>query len=370
MTTKKIVSTLVLIIFVLAALLAGFGCSSDQNGPGNSTDPVNEDKQTIAFLTPVSGLGDQGFADAAFEAAKSATEANGWNFVYMEPRSLAECELYLQEYAKSGDYPLIIAVGFDHHAGIQKYSAEYPDQVFLLHDAEVDAPNVINQVFEKGEMGFVAGAFAAMMQQEKEITIGGTTKPMINTNIVGSIIGQEAPSRTPAVTGFAAGALYMNPETEYINAQTGSFSDQAKAKELALSMYSQGAGTIFHNAGAGALGILEATKSEDRYFIGYSTNQNHLDREHVLASSMRAVDVIMMKDISGFIKEGKYEGGLRPAFGYSDGGLMFVYQEGLEVPSHIDAVIKDIQEKLTNKEIDVPQTWEDTEKYTDTYSGS
>lgn len=355
-----------LIVLIAISVLTGYGCTPSNDITETSKD-LGESKKTVAFLTPTSGLGDQGFSDAAFEAAKAAVEANGWKFEYMEPRTLAECELYLQEYVKSESYPLIIAVGFDHSAGVEKFAKEYPKQMFLLHDAMVDLPNVMSQTFEKDEMGFMAGAFAAMMQQEDEITIAGKTKPMVKTNIVGSIIGKEAPSRTPAVTGYASGALYMNSSTEYINAQTGSFSDQAKAKELALAMYSQGAGTIFHNAGASALGIVEAAISEDRYFIGYSTNQNHLDAEHILGSSTRKVDVIMLRDITNFIQEGKFEGGSRLSFGYSDGGLDFVYQEGLEVPNRIDVIMKELQEMLAKKEIEIAQTWEEVEKYTAAY---
>ena len=50
--------------------------------------------------------------------------------------------------------------------------------------------------------------------------------------------------------GFIAGAKSVNPDVQVISLYTGSFTDQAKGKELGLSLIDQGADVIYAAAGA------------------------------------------------------------------------------------------------------------------------
>src|SRR3546814_9492457 len=91
--------------------------------------------------------------------------------------------------------------------------------------SDVCASDLVRQA----EIGFVAGAAAAMLSK---------------TGAVSYVGGLEIPAIVNTGKEFGKGALYINPKIKYIENYTGDFDDVAKAKEATLAAIAQGADKI------------------------------------------------------------------------------------------------------------------------------
>ena len=91
--------------------------------------------------------------------------------------------------------------------------------------------------------GYLGGFVAAMM------TKSGT---------IGVISGIPVPVIQEYNAGFARGAKRFNPDVKFLTAHAGSFSDIAKAKEIALGLIEQGADVVSAGGNESVLGTLEA----------------------------------------------------------------------------------------------------------------
>ena len=170
-----------------------------------------------------------------------------------------------------------------------------------------------------------------------------------------------------AVTGYAAGVRYIAPNADVQLAEIGSWADQASAKELALTMYNSGINFIFHNAGGSALGALEAAKTAERFMVGFDANQNNLDATHILASSHKNHDDVIDRFFADFVA-GTFHGGENVVNSYANDGLKFTYQEGLEVPDDIAAVMEAVKANLASGELVPPSSEEELAGWNQTLS--
>lgn len=73
--------------------------------------------------------------------------------------------------------------------------------------------------------------------------------------------------------------------------------------------------------------------------------------------------------LTQFVETGELAWGTAEENGYANGGIDFVYQDGLEVPEEVSAAMEAIKEKLKAGEITPPSTWEDVETFTAVYEG-
>lgn len=98
-------------------------------------------------------------------------------------------------------------------------AAENPDRNFAIIDTVVDLPNVRSVTFREQEAAYLMGAAAGL-----------ATK----TNKVGMVVAMDIPLLKKWTGGFQEGLKATNPNAEFLVNYVGSFSDPAKAKELAL----------------------------------------------------------------------------------------------------------------------------------------
>jgi len=62
----------------------------------------------VGMITGTGGLGDKSFNDIAFSGVTRAFTELGVEYDYVEPTSIAEYEGYQRDFAKSGEYGLIV----------------------------------------------------------------------------------------------------------------------------------------------------------------------------------------------------------------------------------------------------------------------
>ena len=358
---------LALSIILILTVLAGCGGqqSTQESGGTEEKDPIR------IGLCLQNTLGDNGIADAQYAALQYAQTKCDFEFDYSELSDINEAENYLREYASSKEYDLIIcATDFTYGDPIANVAPDYPDQKFILWDTtETDFENVASAKFLHQQTGFIAGVFAALMEERGELTINGTTYTWTPNGVFGSLGGQDVPDTYDTLSGFWAGAKFINPDADLLYATVGSWADQAKCKELAISMYEQGAMFTYCNVSAGYYGVVEAAKEMGGLTIGFDREATlEIDADHVVAAALNDNMTALGDIIIDFVQNGTFHGGENTRVGYITGHQSFVYQDGLEVPDDVKAIVDDVISMVSNGEIDVPHTFEEVAAFTQVYS--
>ena len=187
--SKKAISTMaaaviILIILIVAAVAVYF-----------VTRPTAPEAK-VGLIIATGGLGDKSFNDISYAGVKRAKEELGIDFDYVEPAAIAEYEGYQRDFAKTGDYELIICIGFDQLAALNITAREYPNQNFVLVDEIVNETNVASLLFKTNESSFLIGVAAGMLTE---------------TDKVGFVGGMDITLIRDFYTGYKAGAEWANP---------------------------------------------------------------------------------------------------------------------------------------------------------------
>lgn len=324
----------------------------------------------IGVILPIGGLGDNAIADGSYAGITAAQEKLGFEFDYSEPVSEQDREAMILEYTESEEYDLIIAIGTEVTSIIESIQPDYPDQKYLIHDTSGEIENTACEYFSKQELGFVAGCFMALMDAQGEMTINGETVTWEPSGKIGLVIGAEYPTTIPPMTGAAAGAKYINPDSDYMYGIVGNWTDQAKNKEISLSMYDEGCNFILHNSGAGSAGVLSAAAERSRFMIGYDSNGLYSDNPNVPAFSDKNNIDVMVRVLTAFCEDpDSLPWGSGEENNFSNSGTAFYYNDTAEIPQDIQDTMNAVIEKLGNGEIEIPSTWEEVEAFDLQYEG-
>ncbi|MFQ6088472.1 MAG: BMP family protein, partial [Candidatus Methanofastidiosia archaeon] len=284
------------------------------------------------------GLGDKSFNDSAFAGAKKAEQELGIELDYVEPTAIAEYEGFLRDYAKSGEYSIIISIGFDQADALSVVAKEYPEQKFAIVDMVVDLPNIASFVFRENESSFLVGAIAGMITE---------------TNKIGFVGGMDIPLINKFLAGYKAGAKHVNPDVEVYVVYVGGWADPAKGKELALSQIDKGADIVYQAAGRSGLGVIEAAKERDIYAIGVDADQRYLAPDNILTSALKRVDVAVYRVIKSVIG-GTFSGGIYD-LGIKENGVGAVLDNNPSIVTQdIVAKVRELEQKVASGEIQVP----------------
>jgi basic membrane protein A len=333
-----------LLAFVALSFLT-LGCvGQPESTPEPTTEPTVVTKVAIVFAT--GGLGDKSFNDTCYEGVKKAEKDFGIEFDYVEPTAIAEYEGFLRQYAKSGDYALIISIGFDQADALSIVADEYPDQSFAIVDMVVDKPNVASLVFNENEGSFLVGAAAGLKTQ---------------TSKIGFVGGMDIPLIRRFLAGYKYGAEYVNADTEVYWKYVGDWADPAKAKELTLAEFDDGADVVYAAAGRSGLGAIQAANERGLLVIGVDADQcdtiEGVPVTTFLCSMLKRVDVAVYETIREVL-EGTFTGGIK-AFGVAQNGVGVCDH----IPSDIKGEIDDLQAKVASGEIQVPVDIDENGEY-------
>jgi basic membrane lipoprotein Med (substrate-binding protein (PBP1-ABC) superfamily) len=176
----------------------------------------------VGLVTGTGGLGDKSYNDIAFSGVKRAFDELGVEYDYVEPTAISEYESFQRGFAMSGEYGLIICLGFDQADALTIVAGEYPDQNFALVDMVVGNSNVASLTFRANEGSFLLGVVAGMKSE---------------TGKIGFVGGIEIPLIVDFFVGYEAGALWANPDIEVLApVYVGGWGDPAKGKELAICL--------------------------------------------------------------------------------------------------------------------------------------
>jgi basic membrane protein A len=290
----------------------------------------------VGIVFDKGGKDDKSFNTSAYQGAMKAKDDFHVYFKYIEAMDDSAYETSLRAFASAQkDYGLIIAIGVSQAEAIEKIAKKFPNKHFAIIDAHVDEPNVRSLLFNEHEASFLVGAAAAMASK---------------TGKIGFIGGMDIPLIRRFERGYVAGARQINPHiksiTHYIGVTSEAWNNPAKAKELALDEYVEGADVIFSAAGASTAGLFDAAEEQKKFAIGVDSNQDWVKPGLVLTSMLKRVDQAVYETIHDTV-QGKFTGGV-DYFGLKNHGVDYSvdqYNETILTPEmrkHLEALRADI----------------------------
>ncbi|HSO29263.1 MAG TPA: BMP family ABC transporter substrate-binding protein [Candidatus Sulfomarinibacteraceae bacterium] len=336
---------------VLAGAVALAGCAGNPGGVGSpggagTAPPAATPLPTPAAVTRIavaydlSGRGDGGFNDIAYNGARQAADELGAELREVTARlddtddDRAE---RLRLLAGAG-YDPIIAVGFTYALPMQEVAAEFPEVEFaIVDDGTVSAPNVQGILFAEHEGSFLVGAAAGL-----------TT----STNVVGFIGAVQIPLLGKFEAGYTAGARHVNPgvavQVRYLSQPPdySGFGDPPHGREAALGMYENGVDVIFAAAGGSGSGVHEAAAETGRWSIGVDADEYVLapaaTRSHILTSMLKNANVGTHAFVMS-VASRTFQPGNR-TFGLANGGVGYATSGGFVdgIRDRLDAIAAEV----------------------------
>ncbi|MGM0438040.1 MAG: BMP family lipoprotein [Bacillota bacterium] len=305
---------------------------------------VGQAEGNIAVVFATGGLGDQSFNDSAHRGLERAEEELGITFNYAEPGAVSEYENYLRQFSATGQYDLIISIGFDQADALESVSSQFPDQKYAIVDTVVDNDNVASYVYREKERGFLLGAISAMMTTRDE-------NEMINSEkVIGVVGGMDIPLIEANIAGFMAGAKYIEPNIKVLHSYVGDWADPSKAKEMTISMYEKDADIVWGAAGRSGLGVIQAAQENDFYAIGSDSDQGHVAPDHVLTNGMKYVNNTVYLAVEQVLND-EFEPGVHN-LGVEENGLGFT--ESL-LPDKILQRMEAVKANVVSGNVDIPE---------------
>ena len=253
----------------------------------------------IAIVLDVGGRGDLSFNDMGFAGSDRAATEFGFEVTEVQSASAADYLPNFRNLARTGNYELILGIGFLLGDALGTVAAEFPDQLFAIIDVDwIVGRNIMNFVFRENEMSALIGALAGMAAADAGFAATGIVLgipiPVLYHFEAGYRFGQDwGLAKYAELTGNAA-------EVALLYTYTGTFDDIALGKAASEAMLAQGAVGIYNVAGPLGTGDHEAvvefhdnagTTYGAPFYFGVDANQDWFGQGfHALASGMKRVD--------------------------------------------------------------------------------
>ncbi|TYP79499.1 BMP family lipoprotein [Paenibacillus methanolicus] len=314
-------TVLTLVLFALTVVLSACGGNANNNAgnagnAGNAAEGANgaansgEAKKRVVLVTPEKIGVNQFFTQMVEGLDKAAAEFNLETKV-IESADPTQVEQNLRA-AVAEKYDLIITAAFSAADALKKVATENPDQPFAIIDTVVDAPNVRSIEFREHEAAYLLGAAAGL-----------STK----TGTVGAVVAMDVPLLGKYTSGFDQGLKSVKPDAKFLVNFVGSFTDPAKAKELALLQQSQGADFVAGMSAVGDSGVFEAAKEKGFYTAGQDTDRTGEDPEHVVLSQLKETDTVTYETAKDFAAGNFTYGSISYGLKENGVGITFVTAE-------------------------------------------
>jgi basic membrane protein A len=282
----------------------------------------------VAVVLDVGGRGDLSFNDMGFKGTDQAARDFGLEMVEVQNATGADYLPNLRNLARTGNYELIICVGFLLGDALAAAAAEFPNQKFAIIDVDyITGPNIMNFVFRENEQSALIGALAAMSAAHHGYAAAGV------------VLGIEIPVLWHFEAGFRYGMDWgikayaaqtgMTKNIKLLYTYTGTFSDIALGKAASEAMLAQGAVGIYNVAGPLGVGDHEAVAEAHinsgkpfgpPYFYGVDANQDFIGNGfHGIASGMKRVDTACYMAVEAVVT-GTFKAGVT-SLGLAEGGV-------------------------------------------------
>ncbi len=294
-------------------------------------------------------LGDRSFYDSANDGLTRAAQELGAETKIFECRSEPSA-FSTQIIAAAQGSDVVFTVGWELVDSLLEVAPTFPRVKFIQIDAAIEGvANVSSIDYLENEGAFAAGALAAMMTAK-------TGDPKLNSKkIIGAIGGMDIPSARNFMAGFEAGAKYVNPDVTVETGFVGSFEDPARGKEIALTMFNNGADILFQCAGRSGSGVIAAAKEVGFYVISAESDDRQIASGFVIGGMIKRVGVSIFETIQ-HIQNGSYQNGVILTCGIAQHGVGLSHDDDLTriVGEEVMNKLHEIEQSIAQKTIPVP----------------
>lgn len=270
---KKIIALIAMIIMVFTLVACGNGM--------NGQNKITAQKPLVVLVTNVGPMGDSGFNDAGWAGCEKAKEENEIDIRCLETGASDELEENLQSAGNDGA-ALVVVMGNNNKEIIEKTAKYYPETNFLIVDGESKGDNISNVIFKEEQGAFLAGVAAASQTK---------------TKTVGFVGGMECDAVYRYEYGYRAGVKAINENINVISTYTGTFGDEEKGSNAALTLYKEGADVIMQAAGKTGVGVIKTAAQKKIWAIGTDTDQSVLSSDYVLCSATKSITSAVSEEI-------------------------------------------------------------------------
>lgn len=161
------------------------------------------------------------------------------------------------------------------------------------------------------------------------------------------------------MVGYIEGALYVNPDITVNVFFTGSYTDAARAKDLAKTALNAGADVLHPVSGSESNGYIEAAMEAGKLAIGVDSDQYEVfkaekpDLANAIVTSVLKYPGNSLKHLLGTMLDGTYEWSRCKWYGVAENGVGIAINDRYNalVFAEDKAVIEDITAKIKSGEI-------------------
>jgi basic membrane protein A len=316
----------VAILVIAIVIIAGIGAYIVTRPPtGKQSGEI-----WVAIVTDIGGRGDMSFNDMGFKGCDLALEQGVVDKVTEVISTTAEDYLpNLRALASSGDYDLIIPIGYLLQTATYTVAKEYPQQNFACIDFNSDSgypdytpmgtPGALGVLFREEQSGAIEGVIAALIAAQY-------SKPQ-----VGIVLGMEIPPVIAYEIGFRYGlywglSWYENKfentapgigatSTKIIYHYTGNFDAPSDGTAAAQAQLANDLAVCWGVAGQTGLGVFDAVEvyhndhnipiAQPPFIMGVDADQDWMKPGLVISSAMKRIDQAIL-NICQLVRENTF----------------------------------------------------------------
>ena len=269
---KKIIA----ILLAVAMLLCMAACGAEKApAADNKTESGELTAADVKIVLLLPGeINDQGWNASNYAGVVACNEKLGTSMEYVEAVQEADFESTFREYAERG-YNIIMAAGSQFDEAASSVAANYPDTLFVVvNGSNSDGANLCPLFPKEYEASYLGALIAGHLTENGKFgMIGGDPNQAMKDLM--AVYGKTAVAI--AEERGIAGASY---NLAYAN----SWSDIALGKQMSENMIDEGADVMFVYANELGLGVINGAIGKGAKVVGYSSNQNSIDPNTVVAS--------------------------------------------------------------------------------------
>lgn len=289
------------------------------NGAKEETKTVETKDSNVVKIALIieNTIDDKGWCQAMHDGIINAQKAlpGRIEYSYSEKMKPVDAGSAARQYVAEG-YDIIIGHGAQYKNLMLEMADEYPDTTFAFGtSSELGPDNVFTYMPESEETGYLAGIIAGMVTKNNKV------------GVVGPVDGGDSARYN---RGFVLGVKSVNPNSKFMIAHTGSFSDYIKAGQVAQSQIQSGA-DVLTGSSQQALGALRAVadhSDENIWWVGQDIAQLGIEEGYkcIAASSYNYTAVII--SLIEKRDKGIYGGEVIP-MNFNNGGFIFKFNPSL-----------------------------------------
>lgn len=335
MENRIVISAAIVLVLIIAIVISAVYITADEK----------EDKKTIILVVEEEAIGDGSYNDLVLKGLESGSTRADISYIAGNESMKSKLD---KAVSKGAD--IIWTVPSTTSKEVIDSAKANLNITYVMVDfrSEESLDNLITIFFNSNESSFLGGCAAAMLTE---------------TNIVGFVGGQKSEVIEAFEYGYKAGIEYtgkiLEKNIETISGYANTFSDKDKGKTIAHDLYEKGCDVIFQAAGVTGVGVIEESKTYDKWVIGTDVDQGYLAPDNVLTSVIKEITKAT-SSVNEQLINGEDLSGQNILFNFSNGAEGIV-QGNLSDQQYSE--ILQIKEMISSRKITVPDNEIDYEKF-------